>query len=188
MRKLLIGLFVGLVLVFNCNTLNAQNKKDIRKKTIKKTDDDTKKTNTDKLKIIREGVGIEGIVVGRSTMDDVVRKFGKDYKLVNHKKYSSQLRYGNLGLSFYYCYADKRKVIFVIETKSPYKGKTSKGIILRESTVEDIEKKYGRSKSGLEYRGINFYYNKIKGKKIVTGIDIVENSGIRQCPDNKKEN
>lgn len=136
-------------------------------------------------KIAREGVGIEGIVVGKSTVPDVEKKFGKDYKWRTHKKYSYSMAYPKLGLTFYICQSDKRKEIFDIEIKQPYRAKTGKGIILGKSSLEDIYKIYGKSKDGLEYRGVNFYYANYAGKKTVTVIDIVENSGIRQCRDNK---
>jgi hypothetical protein len=136
-------------------------------------------------KIAREGIGIEGIVVGKSTMADVEKKFGKGYKWRVHKKYSYSMSYPEIGLTFYMCQTDKRREIFDIEIRQPYRAKTSKGIILGKSTVEDIYKIYGRSKDGLEYRGVNFYYANYRGKKIVTVIDIVENTGIRQCKENK---
>ena len=135
-------------------------------------------------KIAREGVGVEGIAVGRSTRRDVERKFGKDYKWVTNGKYSFQMTYKN-GLSFYLCQADKKQQIFDIEMRSPYKVKTSKGIVLRESTAEDIKRIYGKAKTGMRYRGVEFYYTKIKGKNIVTVIDIVEPTGLRQCKENK---
>jgi hypothetical protein len=139
----------------------------------------TKPTN--KVKIVREGVGFDGIVVGKSTMADVIKKLGKDYKLKTHKKYSYQLVYPN-GVSFYVCQADKRKQIFDIELRAPFEAKTSKGITLGQSTLEDIYKIYGRQKEGgLQYRGVSFFYVKSRGKNTVTVIDIVENSGIRQC-------
>lgn len=135
-------------------------------------------------KIAREGVGVEGIAVGRSTRRDVERKFGKNYKWVKNGKYSFQMTYKN-GLSFYLCQSDKREEIFDIEMRSPYKVKTSKGIILRESTLENVNKIYGKAKTGLRYRGVEFYYTKIGGKNIVTVIDIVESKGLRQCKENK---
>ncbi|HEY0048403.1 MAG TPA: hypothetical protein VGB68_03900 [Pyrinomonadaceae bacterium] len=144
-----------------------------------------KKLSTPKLNVAKEGVGIEGIVVGKSTMDDVIKRFGRDYNWTTNKKYSYQMTYPKLGLSFYICQADKRKEIFVIEIKSPYRAKTSRGVVLGQSTVEDIEKTYGKLKSGLEYRGISFYYNRVGRKRIVSSIDVTENSGIRQCKENK---
>ena len=138
-----------------------------------------------KLNVINEGVGIEGIVVGKSTMTDVEKKFGKDYDWITNKKYSYQMTYAKLGLSFYICQADKRKQVFVIEIKPPYRAKTSRNVVLGQSTVEDIEKVYGKLKSGLEYRGISFYYNRVGKRRVVSTIDVTENSGIRQCRENK---
>jgi hypothetical protein len=135
-----------------------------------------------KVKVVREGVGFDGIVVGRSTENDVIRKFGKDFKLKKHKKYSAQMIYPN-GMSFYYCQSDKRRQIFDIELRAPFEARTSRGITIGKSTLEDIYRIYGKKKpeEGLQYRGVSFYYKKSKGKNIVTVIDIVENSGIRQC-------
>jgi hypothetical protein len=131
--------------------------------------------------IVKEGKGMSGITIGRSSMDDVIKKFGKEYKWIVNKKYSFQMNYYRLGLAFYICQSDKKKQVFVMEIKAPYKAKTSKGIILGKSTLEEVQKKYGKLKSGLEYRGVSFYYNKVDGKNIITEIDITENSGIRQC-------
>lgn len=135
-------------------------------------------------KLAREGVGVEDIAVGKSTKRDVEKKFGKKYKLEKNGKYSFQMTYKN-GLSFYLCQLDKKQEIFDIEIRPPYKVQTSKGIKLRESTLENVNKIYGKAKTGLRYRGVEFYYTKIKGKNIVTVIDIVENSGLRQCEESK---
>jgi len=136
---------------------------------------------TSKVKNVREGVGLEGIRIGRSTMADVAKKFGKGYKLKTHKKYSYQMIYPG-GISFYYCQSDKRKEIFDIEIRVPYEAKTSRGVVLGKSTLADIYKLYGKqSDGGLQYRGVSFFYANYKGKKVVTVIDIVESSGIRQC-------
>ena len=91
------------------------------------------------------------------------------------------MTYSRLGLAFYMCQSDKRKEIFLIEIKSPYKAKTSKGITLGKSTKEETEKVYGKPKDGFEYRGVSFYYNTFGGRRIITEIDVTENSGIRQC-------
>lgn len=139
----------------------------------------------DKVKVVKEGIGFDGITVGKSTQADVIKKFGKNYKLKTHKKYSYQMIYPN-GISFYICQTDKRKQIFDIEIRVPFEARTSKGITLGKSTLEDIYKIYGRNRDGgLQYRGVNFFYANYKGKKVVTVIDIVENSGIRQCEENK---
>jgi hypothetical protein len=165
-KKLFLLIFSGFVCFSSLTILNAQNK-------------------TAQPNVIREGVGIEGIVVGKSTMDDVVKKFGRDYDWITNKKYSYQMTYAKLGLSFYICQADRRKEVFVIEIKSPYRAKTSRGVVLGQSTVADIKKAYGKLKSGLEYRGISFYYKRIGKKTVVSSIDVTENSGIRQCKESK---
>ena len=163
-KKFFLLIFSGLFCFSSLTILNAQNK-----------------TAAQKPGVIREGVGIEGIVVGKSTMDDVIKKFGRDYKWLTNKKYSYQMTYAHLGLSFYICQADKRKEVFVIEIKAPYRAKTGRGVLLGQSTVEEIEKIYGKLKSGLEYRGISFYYKRVGKKRIVSTIDVTENTGIRQC-------
>lgn len=87
------------------------------------------------------------------------------------------------GLSFYICQSDKRKQIFDIELRVPFEAKTVKGVVLGKSTLADIHRIYGkRPDGGLQYPiGVNFYYANYKGKKVVTVIDIVEKTGIRQC-------
>lgn len=160
MKKLLI-----LVLFLFAVSANAQNKP----------------KSPDNYNLIKEGKGMSGILIGKSTMDDVIEKFGKEYKWIENKKYSYQMNYYKLGVAFYICQSDKKKQIFVIEMKSPYKAKTSKGIILGKSTLEDVQKKYGKLKSGTEYRGVSFYYNKVAGKNVISEIDITEPTGIRQC-------
>lgn len=132
-------------------------------------------------KLIKEGVGVEGIKVGRSTSADVIKRLGKVYRWEVNKKYSYQMTYDSIGLSFYFCQSDKTEQIFLIEVKSPYKGKTSKGVLFGRSTKEETEKLYGKPSDGFEYQGINFYYNRYGKRNIITEIDIVESTGLRQC-------
>ena len=134
---------------------------------------------------VSEGIGIEGIKVGKSTMTDVVKKFGKRYRREVNKKYSEQLTFDKLGLSFYFCQSDKKKEIFLIEIKSPYRAKTSRGVILGKSTKEETEKIYGKPREGFQYKGVNFYYNKYGKRNLISEIDVLENSGIRQCKTGK---
>jgi hypothetical protein len=146
-----------------------------------KKQSDPKPVRPGTVRTASEGVGVEGIIVGRSKMSDVAGKFGKDYKWTVHKKYSYSMSYPKLGLAFYICQSDPKKEIFDIEMRAPFQVRTARGIVLGKSTVDDIERIYGKSKDGLKYRGVNFYYAVFKGKRTVTVIDIVENSGIRQC-------
>lgn len=146
-----------------------------------KPKDTSKDKNSSKIKVAKEGVGVEGIRVGKSTAADVIKKLGKGYQTKKYGKYSTAIVYPKLGLAFYSCQADKKKEIFDIEMRAPFQVKTSKGIVLGKSTLDEVYKIYGKSKDGLEYKGVSFFYAKFRGKNTVTVIDIVENSGIRQC-------
>lgn len=137
------------------------------------------------LTTIKEGSGIDGIVVGKSTSADVIKKYGKVYRWEVNKKYSFQMTYPDRGLSFYMCQNDKKEQIFLIEIKAPFKGKTSKGVTLAKSTKEETEKLYGKPKDGFEYPGIHFYYNRYGKKNLITEIDIIEKTGLRQCEGKK---
>ncbi len=136
------------------------------------------------LTIVKEGVGFDGLRVGRTTKSDVIRKFGKGFRFIRNGKYSYQMKYKN-GLSFFYCQSDKVQQIFDIEIRAPFKAKTSKGITLSRSTVSDVRRIYGKAKKGLRYRGIEFYYAEYRGKNVISVIDVVESKGLRQCKQNK---
>ena len=132
------------------------------------------------IEVAKEGIGVEGIKVGKSTRSDVIRKFGRDFETKKYGKYSYQMIYES-GLSFYFCQADRQQEIFVVEMRAPYRAKTLRGIELSKSTVVDIRRIYGKAKKGLRYRGVEFYYATVRGKKVVTVIDIVERKGLREC-------
>jgi hypothetical protein len=139
-------------------------------------------------KDVKEGYGVEGVVVGKSTKNDIENKLGKSYTWTKNKKYSFQMTYKDKGLAFYFCQSDKKPKVFVIEIKRPFMGQTTRGIRLGTSTRKEVEKLYGSGNSkyrGREYKGIEFYYTPTKKDEIVTGIDIYEKAGIRQCKMNK---
>lgn len=158
--------------------------------------------------VIIEGDGIAGISVGTSTEDDVIARFGKPPKTESHKTYSTQLIYPKLGMSFYYCQADPRKEIFVIELKKPFNGATTKGIRIGESTWSDVLKVYRNTEveddsdidfpptndkedgKDIDLEGIAFRFRKVvrnlpEGSRsaayVVSEIDIIERDGLRQC-------
>lgn len=116
--------------------------------------------------LIKDGVGIESIVVGQSVLSDTVARFGDDYKLIEHRQYSYEARYEKLGLSFYYRYGDEQKKIFEIEVRPPFRGVTENGLLLGKSTLEEVEKKYWPIKFSMtvdsethwfDYPGIEFH-------------------------------
>ena len=132
------------------------------------------KTEIRKTQIAVEGKGINGVTIGQTTAAEVTKKFGKDHQLIAYPNYSSQIKYEKLGISFYYCLADQKQKIFSIEFRKPYAVKTSKGIILGKSKVNDVFRIYGVNKEaaplwltyqGVDFRNINLATNAINGLK-----------------------
>lgn len=117
---------------------------------------------------VLEGESFENILIGKSTMDDVIAAYGTNYELVKHRDYSNQIIYKNLGLSFYSCQADPNKEIFVVQIEAPFKAVTGRGITLGESTYADVVRLYGKvneSSAGLEYQGVYFNSERQKLEK-----------------------
>jgi hypothetical protein len=119
---------------------------------------------------ITEGVGIAGVVLGKSNTSDIVSAFGNKYTVHTHNEYSRDMEYTDLGLSFYYCFKDKEKTIFLVEV---HHGTTSKGIIIGRSTLRDVYDLYGERdetsncETGscvCEYPGVQFY---VEGPNLV---------------------
>jgi hypothetical protein len=113
-----------------------------------------------------EGVGIDGIRIYQSTKDDVAAVYGKGFELVGHNKYSYEMIYGKTGLSFYFCYNDPEEKIFEVQIAPPHKAMTTKGIVVGESTLQDVFALYGKvdlsptAESGIkaaEYDGVQFF-------------------------------
>ncbi len=132
---------------------------------------------------IVEGERFDGITIGKSTADSVTAIYGGEYKLIDHKGYSYEMIYKNLGLSFYYCQADPNKEIFVVEIEPPSKVITSKGIILGKSTFDEVFRLYGEtteSSMGFEYKGIVFHF-----EEDVTEEDQEDARNVQKNPDKK---
>ena len=90
------------------------------------------------------GLGIEGIAVGYSTKKSVFSKFGDDFSLIEHEKYSYEMRY-NTGMSFWYRYDDHEQKIFSIQLRPESHAFTSRGIVVGRSTLQDVFDAYGKS-------------------------------------------
>ena len=119
--------------------------------------------------LIVEGVGIANIVVGKSNNIEVIANYGDNFDLVTHKKFSCEMIYEKLSISFYYSYNDTTKTIFSIKIKAPYKGKTTKGICLGENTIKEVidiygttewNTSYGSDTWRIPYYGIEFHVEK----------------------------
>ncbi|HQU85391.1 MAG TPA: hypothetical protein PKY59_19780 [Pyrinomonadaceae bacterium] len=114
---------------------------------------------------IVEGESLDSIIIGKSTMDDVVSVYGTDYKLIKHNEYSNEMVYTKLGLSFYSCQNDPNKEIFSISIQSPFKVTTRKGIILGESNFADVLRIFGKSERNYAFKGIAFFNDEINYKE-----------------------
>jgi hypothetical protein len=155
--------------------------------------------------LISEGLGVGKIYVGHSTVDDVVAAYGKTYEAVEHGAQSSEMRYANPSLSFYYCPADTLKRIFRVEARTPFAGFTARGIILGKSTARDVVKAYGeaapKSSSAndawlYEYPGIEFHIehrdsddkptSQLLGSRIVAIAVVTSHNGSDCLPSNAK--
>lgn len=115
--------------------------------------------------VIIDGHGFDSFEIDKSRAKDVIKKLGRQFEEIRHKDYSVQMYYRGLGVSFYYMQADHTKEIFSIVFNRPFKGRTSKGIILGQSTMEDVVKIYGEPDWSTcdncdfwtsEYEGIQF--------------------------------
>lgn len=108
--------------------------------------------------IIKAGKSFGNITLGESTVDDVVKEYGKKYK--KEKKVFSEffakdntyitftyfkMIYKKQGLVFNFTQreGDDKEVLTNIEISSPFKAKTDKGIVIDESTFEDVIAQYG---------------------------------------------
>jgi hypothetical protein len=148
--------------------------------------------------LISEGLGVGRVYVGRSTADDVASVYGKTFETVEHGAQGTEMRFTPLGLSFYYCRADERKVINRIEARAPFDAFTARGIVLGKSSARDVLAAYGASEPTnggeggglvLRYFGVEFTVaNKESGKSAsvspgakITAIHIVTSRAGSDC-------
>src|ERR1044072_3414140 len=125
------------------------------------------------LQLLIPGVGIENYVtINATTLNEIKVKYGTGYKEVKHYSaiddgsakvlYSTEWQYAKQGVSFYF--RPDRDTVFAIHVRTPFKGKTTKGIIIGTSTMQDAQDAYGKvewsytdTQMFLEYPGISFY-------------------------------
>lgn len=123
--------------------------------------------------LLLPGRGIEGIpvILDSSSISNVMEQFGNDYSvstttLVTFYKYSQK------GLTFLIDPYDKNQIIRSIYVEFPFQAKTNNGIVLNESTMNDVWKVYnekGYFTSGVyalqTQKGISFYIKNDPTKK-----------------------
>jgi hypothetical protein len=131
---------------------------------------------------IPDSYNIGGKYLNNLTFDGVVKKFGNDYELIDHNQYSWEIKYKELGLSFYYKYNDNRKKIISIHITSPYMLKTNAGIVLNQSTMQDVYNFYGKI-SWLASRGSDYWWSEHAG----IAYYIERDKSIKQFPVDKEK-
>lgn len=145
MRQLI--LFFAVTIIASCSTLNYADKYTVNNN------------------VIIDGHGLESFEIDKTRAKDVIKKLGRQFTEIKHKEHSVQLYYQDLGVSFYYMQGDNTQEIFSIVFSKPFNGRTSKGIVLGQSTMEDVIKTYGEPDWSTcdncdfwtsEYEGIQF--------------------------------
>jgi len=115
---------------------------------------------------VAPGLGIDGITVGYSTKNSVTSKYGDDYSLIEHNKYSYEMKYYDQGMSFWYRYGDPEQKIFSISVRGSSRGFTGRGIFVGRSTLQDVVDAYGKVDGfspfaqetwSVEYSGVVFH-------------------------------
>ena len=144
--------------------------------------------------IILEGVGINQVIVGKTTANELKDLFGTSYNIIRHDNDNVEIFYPQKGISFYYNDGTE-KIIDYILVKIPFNGKTTKGIIINQSTVQDVENLYGEAEwittitgslsnywaLSYPYEGIEFWVKKEKSwffKKKDYTHKIIEEIGV----------
>ena len=115
---------------------------------------------------VTAGIGVDGVAVGYSTKNTVTARYGEQYELVEHKQYSYEMKYEDLGLSFWYRFEDTQQKIFAISAWPKSRAFTAGGIVVGRSTLKDVFDAYGKAEIGtttnedkwhVEYPGIGFF-------------------------------
>lgn len=119
------------------------------------------------------GRGIEGIsvVLDSSNISDVIKLLGDDYS-ISTKTLVTYYQYSKKGLTFQIDPYDKNQIVRSVSVEYPFQAKMKNGIILNESTMNDVWKLYhekGCFTSG-DYawrpqKGVSFYIRRDPGKK-----------------------
>lgn len=91
--------------------------------------------------LIIENRGFKNIVIDSTTIKDVIKKYGKNYVEIEYGEYSynTEIKYKELGLSFWFETGDSSKTISAIDFYFPFKGITSRGIELNKSKMSDVK-------------------------------------------------
>ncbi len=117
--------------------------------------------------------GIEGIpvIVDTTTISDVIKLYGDNY-FKQETSLMTIYKYETIGLTFKVSLYDKNQVIRSIVAEAPFQAKTKNGIILNESTMNDIWKLYdsegcftSENNAYSVQNGISFFIKKESNEK-----------------------
>ncbi len=105
-----------------------------------------------------EGERVGSIILHKSTINDVISKYGSNYRVINHNYDSIELIYDLLGLGFCIRLDEDKKTVYHIRGYAPGKIKTTRGLIVGEHSLADAENIYGKSLFNLNCAaGSNIY-------------------------------
>jgi hypothetical protein len=122
------------------------------------------------------GLSVGNIVLGADTSQIVIEEYGSVYDEINHNNYSIEMRYRDIGLSFYYLYGKALKIIFNIDVipdktrciilkfmvidRMIDKDKFSiQDAVNLFGSVDHIHYSYGDELASIVYPGIEFHAN-----------------------------
>jgi len=117
--------------------------------------------------------GIEGIpvVLDSSNISDVIKIYGNGY-LKSETNLVTYYRYEKFGLTFQIDPYDKNQLVRSIFAESPFQAKTRNGIVLNESTMNDVWNLYNdkscftsKTHAWNSQKGISFYIKKDPNNK-----------------------
>ncbi|MEN0051958.1 MAG: hypothetical protein AAF806_33135 [Bacteroidota bacterium] len=120
--------------------------------------------------ILTEGKGLDKIKLYKSTISDVQKLYGKDFKVIKWGSFSYEIDYSDIGVSFSYKQEDtSRQVRFISVNPGVFNGRTAKGLVIKEGLkVTDVIDIYGKAEwfyttdsteLSIDYDGISFYVN-----------------------------
>jgi|SRR6266850_2242926 len=100
--------------------------------------------------IIKEGVGVDDLVIRTLTVAEIKRILGNMYDSINHNAYSVELFYKQYGVSFYYKLKSPDKALS-ISFNPDYRGTTERGFSIRNMKGSDMLRIYGEPSWSYRY-------------------------------------
>lgn len=124
------------------------------------------KIDLSKEQVVEEGVGLTEYPLDKTRLSTVIADFGENYEREEYPKDSVwipykdhpdgagfwsnpseipallEVKYKDLGLSFYYLSTDSTQMMRAIKFSAPFKMRTKKGLVLNQSTLGDVLEVY----------------------------------------------